>query len=398
MTETNTPCIMVVDDTSANLQLLGEILKEQYEARLIPNGKLALASAIADPPDLILLDVKMPGLDGYEVCQRLKAEKKTRDTPIIFISALQATTNKVKGFLSGGVDYITKPFQEEEVLARVNTHLRMRSLQAQLKQKNAELVDSNRRLEQEIRQRKRLEAERLKIKKLESMAIFAGGIAHDFNNLLFVILGHIEILKEDIEHISEAFLNLVEVEKAALKAANLTKKFTILSKGGQPEKRKASFAQLIDGVVRSFDLKDIEFEIDLPDDLWLSEYDQDQMKQVMENLITNAIEAMPHGGVIGVSAVNEIIEAGKGQPGFPPKSGKYVKLSVWDQGVGIPKEYLSRLYDPYFSTKDKYNQKGLGLGLSVVYAIINKHKGHISVQTEKHSGTTFTIYLPADAD
>ena len=125
--------ILVVDDTPANLRLLSKMLNEQgYRVRPVPDGRLALAAAQAKPPDLILLDIRMPDLNGYQVCERLKAESRTKDIPIIFISALDAVQDKVKAFTVGGVDYITKPFHIEEVLARVETHLALRKLQEQL--------------------------------------------------------------------------------------------------------------------------------------------------------------------------------------------------------------------------------------------------------------------------
>jgi sigma-B regulation protein RsbU (phosphoserine phosphatase) len=136
--------ILIVDDTPANLRLLSQMLAEQgYHARPVPDGPLALAAARADPPDLILLDIRMPEMDGYLVCEELKADARTRDIPVIFISALDATKDKVRAFQSGGVDYVTKPFQAAEVLARVDTHLSLRELQK-------ELVDANERMAQEL--------------------------------------------------------------------------------------------------------------------------------------------------------------------------------------------------------------------------------------------------------
>jgi sigma-B regulation protein RsbU (phosphoserine phosphatase) len=132
--------ILIVDDTPANLRLLSQMLKEQgYQVRPVPDGHLALAAAKAKSPDLILLDIRMPGMSGYQVCERLKAEAPTKDTPIIFISALDAVEEKVKAFTVGGVDYITKPFHFEEVLARVQTHLSIRRLQAQLEDANQKM-------------------------------------------------------------------------------------------------------------------------------------------------------------------------------------------------------------------------------------------------------------------
>ena len=132
--------ILVVDDNSDNLRLLAQFLTEHnYKARLATNGSRALATVLKEPPDLILLDVMMPGIDGFEVCRQLKADLQTASIPVIFISALHETIDKVKAFSLGGVDYISKPFQEEEVLARVKTHLSISNLQRRLAKKNTEL-------------------------------------------------------------------------------------------------------------------------------------------------------------------------------------------------------------------------------------------------------------------
>jgi len=156
--------ILIVDDTPANLRLLSGMLDEQsYKFRMAPNGELALKSAQAIPPDLILLDIKMPGMNGYEVCEQLKADPRTRDIPVIFISALDQTDDKVKAFTFGGVDYITKPFQVEEVLARVETHLALSALQHQLAAANVELQESNDRLKSEIEKRIQAEAKLQKL-------------------------------------------------------------------------------------------------------------------------------------------------------------------------------------------------------------------------------------------
>jgi len=151
--------ILIVDDTPANLRLLHKILSKQgYKVRMAPSGHLALKSAQAIPPDLILLDIMMPNMDGYEVCEQLKADPRTRDIPVIFISALDQTEDKVKALTSGGVDYITKPFQVREVIARVKTHLALYSLQQQLSAANLKLQESNNRLKAEIDKRVKIEA------------------------------------------------------------------------------------------------------------------------------------------------------------------------------------------------------------------------------------------------
>ena len=161
--------ILVVDDTRANLRLLTEILNEKnYTVRPVPDGSLALSAAMAEPPDLILLDIMMPGISGYEVCEALKADARTRDIPVIFISAKSEILDKVRAFAAGGVDYITKPFQAQDILLRVNTHLTLRSLQQRLEEKNA-------RLRKEITERKKVEAE---LRKSQGKLEYAQKIAH----------------------------------------------------------------------------------------------------------------------------------------------------------------------------------------------------------------------------
>jgi sigma-B regulation protein RsbU (phosphoserine phosphatase) len=143
--------ILVVDDTPANLRLLAGMLGQRgYRVRPVPSGKLALRAIASAPPDLILLDIRMPEMDGYQVCQRLKADEGTRDIPVIFISALDELGDKVRAFQAGGVDYVTKPFQFEEVLARVETHLALRRLQVRLEEANRELEAANRKMKREL--------------------------------------------------------------------------------------------------------------------------------------------------------------------------------------------------------------------------------------------------------
>lgn len=173
--------ILVVDDTPANLHLLIDILSKQgYEVRPAPNGKFALSAAKGMPPDLILLDIMMPGMNGYEVCQQLKADERTKDIPVIFVSAINEVLDKVKAFSIGGVDYITKPFQVEEVLARVQAHLAIRNLQTSLEKKNAELTTT-------LHQLKTTQAQLIQSEKMAALGQLIAGIAHEINTPLGAI-------------------------------------------------------------------------------------------------------------------------------------------------------------------------------------------------------------------
>lgn len=200
------PNILIVDDTRANLRLLARILTEKgYMVRPVPDGKMALSAAQAELPDLILLDIKMPHLSGYEVCERLKADEKTRDIPVIFISALDEVMDKVKAFTIGGVDYITKPFQEEEVLARVRTHLTLRNLQKNLEEKNETLSEA-------LKELKRTQNQLILREKMAALGQLIAGIAHEINTPLGAVQASVNnisnALKASLRQLPQLFQQL----------------------------------------------------------------------------------------------------------------------------------------------------------------------------------------------
>ena len=247
-----------------------------------------------------------------------------------------------------------------------------------------------------ITERKRLEQELLKVQKLESLGHVAGGIAHDFNNLLTSIMGNITLAKMRTGAGNEVSDLLKEAETSCMQAGELTRRFLIFSKGGKPVKKAGSMARVIrDATGIALSGADVGFEFSISEDLWTVEFDEGQINQAFNNIITNAKEAMPEGGGIKVCAKNISIETGDRAPEIPLAGGKYVKISIQDQGPGIPEENLPNLFDPYFSTKERGTQKGMGLGLSTAYAIIKKHDGHIQVDSKAGAGTTVHIYLPA---
>jgi len=240
----------------------------------------------------------------------------------------------------------------------------------------------------DITEKFKLEKELLKMSKMESLGILAGGIAHDFNNLLTAIIGNIELLKSsdnNKEQLKDIYKN---IEKAGNRAVNLTKQLMTFSKGGEPIKAVADIGETLKET-SDFILSgtNIQSELNIDKNLWATEIDIGQISQVFNNLIINAIQAMPHGGKIKITAVNlpEI------PPEIPLLQGKYIKISISDNGPGIPKKNLKKIFDPYFTTK----KSGTGLGLASSYSIIQRHSGFIKPTSEKNQGTTFTIYLKA---
>ncbi len=241
----------------------------------------------------------------------------------------------------------------------------------------------------DITEREKLSTELTKIDKLESLGVLAGGIAHDFNNILMAILGNISLAmlyaRRD-EAISE---RLTAAEEATYRARDLVQQLITFARGGAPVKELASLREIIkESAVFAARGSQATCEFFLPADLWPAVVDPGQISQVVQNLVLNAVQAMPGGGQVQVFSENVVLAA---DSALPLKAGRYVKTTVKDEGVGIPAGNLMKIFDPYFTTKER----GSGLGLAVVYAIIKKHDGFITVDSEEGEGTSFIFYLPA---
>ncbi len=241
----------------------------------------------------------------------------------------------------------------------------------------------------DVSEKRKMEAELFKAQKLESIGILAGGIAHDFNNILTALMGNISLSKLSTKPGDKISKNLVEMEKATLRAIGLTGQLLTFSKGGAPVKKTLSISELIrDCALFALSGSNAQCLFSFQNDLWPADIDGGQISQVINNLVINADHAMPEGGTIQVSAENIVIDANHSLLLQP---GGYINISIQDQGIGISEQCLPKIFDPYFTTK----QKGSGLGLATAYSIIDKHDGHIAVKSKLGVGTTFNIYLPA---
>jgi PAS domain S-box-containing protein len=245
----------------------------------------------------------------------------------------------------------------------------------------------------DISSRKNTETDILRSLKVESVGTLAGGIAHDFNNLLSVILGYISIARTMIDPEEEAAVMLRKAEKAGFQATELTKRLITFSRGDEPWRKSTLLAPLLKRAA-DFSLvgKDVRFSYFIPEDLWPVNIDEGQMWQVVRNLVMNAGEAMPDGGIITVAAQNVNIDEFSN---LPLQEGSYVRWSVTDQGTGITPEHLPRIFDPYFTTKGMGPKQGMGLGLAICFSIVRKHGGFITVDSKPGESTTFYVYLPA---
>ncbi|MGB6064011.1 MAG: response regulator [Desulfomonilaceae bacterium] len=568
--------ILIVEDSPMQAKRLRLLLEQHgYKAMIAYNGREGLQAASNYKPSLIVSDVIMPVLDGYEMCRILKRDEDLKHIPIVLLTSLSNPQDVFLGLESGADSYVSKPFQAESLLARIESvlaasvHIKtgkeLEDLEIvvgekryvitssrhqilnlllstyqdaveqnrNLREMRTKLVMLNERLEtlvaertaslrreiaerkrteqdlasekerlsvtlrsigdgvittdtegkivlvnraaedltgwpqeetvgksltkifdltgtkefaggetvvqnilktgallslddeiilrsrnglertvavsgtpifdrmsriigavlvfRDITERKKMEEERTKAQKLESVGILAGGIAHDFNNLLTAILGNVTLAKMSSVAGDKIFDRLEEAEKASLRAKNLTHQLLTFSKGGAPLKKTASVAQLLrDSVWFALSGSNVRCDLSVPNDLWMVEVDEGQISQVIHNLVINADQAMPEGGTVKVYAENAAT--------VPPHHSdalsndrKYVRVSVQDEGIGIAPEHLSKVFDPYFTTK----QKGSGLGLASCYSILRNHDGFVTVESDLGTGTTFHVYLPA---
>jgi PAS domain S-box-containing protein len=236
---------------------------------------------------------------------------------------------------------------------------------------------------------KKMEKERLRMDNLESLGIMAGGIAHDFNNILTIIMGNIELVGLEIKHPDKSLARLLEAEQACQRARHLAKQLLTFAKGGMPIKKPRLAGELLQNVVPlALSGSNSAVEISIDDNTWPIDIDEAQIQQVINNILINADQAMPDGGLITITVTNQALTPAHG---IPLPSGNYVKISVIDQGIGISEKDLGKIFDPYFTTK----QLGNGLGLTAAFSIIKNHQGYISVDSKLGQGSRFHIYLPA---
>ncbi len=244
----------------------------------------------------------------------------------------------------------------------------------------------------DITDKKKREEEQLKAQKLESISVLAGGIAHDFNNILTAILGNNQLAMLQSKKEGKICESLENVEKACLRAKDLTKQLLTFSKGGEPVTKASNIVKLVkDSVEFALRGSNVKSELSIAEDIWVVDVDEGQINQVLHNIVINGQQAMPEGGILKVKAENISLDNSKSI--VPLKHGKYVKISVEDTGIGIPKNLIEKIFDPYFTTK----QMGNGLGLASSFSIIKNHRGLITVNSKVEAGTTFCVFLPASS-
>ncbi len=364
--------ILVVDDHPENIVALRATLRD-LGAEIIgaASGNEALRLMLARKFSVVLLDVQMPDMDGFETAELMRSHDHLKHTPIIFVTAIGKEDSQVfQGYASGAVDYILKPVNPDILRSKVRAFLELH--QAELN-------------------RSRLELEKNAARNLESLRILAGGIAHDFNNLLTVILANISVVQKASALSPDDRSALGDAVAASQKAHALSRELLTLFPGGQPRLMPTEmFALVKEAVARFSQEPSISTVLEVPR-LPPVPVNREQMLRVFESLALNAQEAMPQGGRITIRA--DLVSP----PAHAPASlapGEYVRVAVSDSGVGIHPADLPRVFEPYFTTKRMGARKGTGLGLSICQSIVQKHRGAITVQSEVSRGTTVSVYLP----
>jgi DNA-binding response OmpR family regulator len=338
--------ILVVDDKLENLQYLDKILKdEDYDIRATPDAMMALEASKLNKPDLILLDIKMPNIDGYELCSMIKKEENLKDIPIIFISALDNVEDKVKAFEEGGVDYITKPFEPKEIKARVKTQLQIH--------------------------KSKIMIERL----YEQQDLFVKKIMHEMNTPVSIISLNSELLEKKYGILKE-----IDAIKASTKT--LSSIYGDLSYKIKKHTREYKISQInllnfVSSRVLFFDelanIKDININIECSEDfdVFINRY---ELERLIDNTLSNAIKYSKESGEINIY--------------FGKENENYL-LIIEDFGIGIEKSDL--VFEAYYQQSNK--KLGLGLGLNIVKEICDKYKIKIEVKSEKNRGTKFIFNI-----
>jgi two-component system sensor histidine kinase/response regulator len=363
--------IVIVDDTLANLRVLSSMLTERgYLVRCIPGGEMALTAISSELPDLVLLDIMMPGMDGYELCSRLKADERTRDVPVVFMSALDEVADKIKAFSAGGVDYVTKPFQVEEVLARVDAHVTLNLLKERLEQQVIAMGKVNRTLQEAN----------------SELDAFAHTVAHDLKNPLANMLMAVEIVRRFAatnrkRELPEEVLGTLEA--SVRKAVNIVDELLLLASVRREEVQHSplDMGEIVAQAQQRLGwmIDDYQAKVDVPDNWPTALGHTSWVEEIWVNYLSNGLK---YGGRPPVLVL-----------GVTPQDDGMIRFWVRDNGPGIPPDMQETLFAE-FTRVERTRAMGHGLGLSIVKRIADKLGGQVGVESAEGEGSLFYFVLP----
>ena len=441
--------ILILEDSPTQAERLKLILEDEGFAVVhAADGETAMVRFAAAPFDVVISDIVMPGMSGYDFCREVKKTPKGRETPVILLSTLSDPMDIIRGLECGADNFITKPYEAEQLIGRVRTVLQNREMRGAgkvtfgievmflgktfvvtsekeqildlliatfedivrtnrgLQESKAQLTAAKKEIElyaQELEQRvAERTAELLEqqkqlhhAQKMEAVGQLTGGLAHDFNNLLTIVVGNLDALEGMLARHPDALACANDALNATLRGAELTKQLLAFSRRQQLQSRVIDLNQLVTGItglLRRTLGENIEIKSGLSDNLWLAEVDPAQVESALVNLAVNARDAMPGGGQLTIETANKHLDEQYAAENADVGPGDYVMLAVSDSGTGIPAEILGRVFDPFFTTKPV--GKGTGLGLSMVYGFAKQSGGHIKIYSEEGHGTAVRLYLP----
>lgn len=386
--------ILIVDDNQTNLDVLFELLRNYgFKVLVALDGESAIEQIEYIHPDLILLDIMMPGIDGFETCLRLKADPSTQDIPIIFMSALSDTVDKVKGFQTGAVDYITKPFQHQEVLSRIQTHLTIRSLQKKLEEKNLELAHLNQNLEKLVEQKSK---QLIDQEKTAIIGRLTQGMVHNLKSPLQVIQTSVDLIETKATKIQEdSLFNYTKYIFQAVAKINQIMD-NLMMKSRKEQKQDLHPVNINDLVQREIQL--LEGNLYFKNKIRKKYFYDEQISsipliysyisQVFYNLINNAMDAMWEKKSRELTIVTR-------------QDDSNIYMDIADTGCGISSENLSKLFDPFYTSKPPKGEEkiegeptGTGLGLYTCIELLKPFNGEIAISSQVGKGSVFTVVLP----
>lgn len=392
--------ILLIDDESLSADLLDGMLATE-PGMLIeyqPDARRAEETACAFEPTIILVDLKMPGSDGFDVIRRLKALPQTARTPVLMLSSIETPEQKATGFAAGAVDYLVKWPDRIELIARIRAHSQAHLLACERDRADAELRESQEQLLERTRDLLAAQTELQQAQKMEAISKLTGGIAHDFNNVLQIISGHLQLLRMGLRKDEGACRRIDAATEGVRRGADLSSQLLSFARRQPLQPATIDVPSLLCGMeetLRAGATDKFEWTIAADENVWPIRVDPLQFSSVLGKLIANAREAMPNGGMLAMRVENVDLPDALRSAHGTLAAGQYVRIRLTDTGSGMSEDVLKQAFEPFFSTKP--HARSSGLGLSTAFGFVRQSGGHIELDSAPGQGTTVTLHFPRAA-